>query len=96
MLDRRRFLASVAVITVVPVCLAANRARALRLEEAALDVTEHYRAARPACAGKDAGHQQILAEFEASLAGRPLSDDEKATLRAALNCPMCGCSLGGS
>lgn len=96
MLDRRRFLTSVALITAVPACLVANRARALRLEEAAIDVAEHYRAARPACAGKDVGHQQILAEFEASLAGRPLSDAEKAALRAALNCPLCGCSLGGS
>ncbi len=67
-------------------------ARALSLVEASAHLEA---AARDRC-NLIADHRAFWTEVEAMLAGTKLSEDERQAILAALQCPVCGCSVSAS
>lgn len=64
-------------------------ARAFEIQDAPPATRELYRLACEA----PAKHVQLLAEIDAQLAGRHLSAQEIASIKAKTTCPLCGCAL---
>jgi hypothetical protein len=97
MTSRRDFIRT-AVTAAAGVVGGATAATALTLDaEPAASLAQTYHAAKAACGGNpDAYHQQLLAEAQALLDGRELTDEDRQRLLAAVRCPLCGCGVGGA
>lgn len=91
MLDRRRFLATLPLAGTA-LLFGATRAFAFRPEESTLDQHSLYLSA----CQRNPYHEQLVQDLEAALAGRPLADAEKESIRQALRCPVCGCPAARS
>jgi hypothetical protein len=70
--------------------LGVEAARAFEIQDAPPATRDLYRLACEA----PAKHVQLLAEIDAQLAGRQLSAQEIAAIKAKTACPFCGCALG--
>lgn len=92
MLSRRELLTSAAMVSAAAGSGASAHALTIDTEPAA-GLNELYFAAKAACGGQQAYHAQLLADAQAVLGGRELSEEEKRQLLAAMSCPLCGCRL---
>jgi hypothetical protein len=86
MSGRREFLGWAAGLGALAV---PRRAGALRLEEANVGQQQAF---DDRC-GKNETHAAFKAEVEGMLAQSSLAPEEKQALLAALECPVCGCSV---
>ncbi|MCC6468241.1 MAG: hypothetical protein IT563_07965 [Alphaproteobacteria bacterium] len=86
-IDRRRFLGLGVFAATGTATL--HAAGAFQLQEMNVPTARAYRLACEA----PANHAQLLAEIDASLAGRTLTAEETQAIRAAARCPLCGCAL---
>jgi hypothetical protein len=83
---RRRFLGWAAGLSALAW---PGRGMALRLEEANAGQQQAF---DDRC-GKNESHAALKAEIDKILAESTLSPEDKQTLLAALECPVCGCSI---
>jgi hypothetical protein len=92
--DRRRFLcfAASAGAGFAAAGALAPGARALSLAP----MPEGMKSAYLAACEAPSAHLRLLAEIEAQLAGRALSTEEVAAVKAASRCPICGCPLASA
>lgn len=67
----------------------ARGAAAFQIQDMPVPTARAYRLACEA----PANHARLLAEIDAQLAGRRLSDGEIAAIRGRALCPLCGCNL---
>jgi hypothetical protein len=89
-MNRRRFLGLGACVATG--VAGAGAAHGFQLQDMSVPTERAYRLACEA----PANHAQLLAEIDAQLAGRKLSDAEIARIRNAARCPLCGCPLAAS
>ncbi len=86
---RRRFLGLGVGLGAGLAAAGVGPARAFEIQDAPPATRELYRLACEA----PAKHVQLLAEIDAQLAGRHLSAQEIASIKAKTTCPLCGCAL---
>ncbi len=91
MVSRRHFLSA---WTVLAVGVAARPALALTADTLGPSARASY---LNACSQREQDfHKQLVAEVEATLEGRRLTDAEKDRIRATATCPLCGCPVFAS
>ncbi|HEV7265096.1 MAG TPA: hypothetical protein VGN83_09280 [Falsiroseomonas sp.] len=81
------------LLACLPAALAPAAAHAFRLEEASAETTAEYGAS--AC-GQRQLHDQLAAELERGLDGRPLPPGLAPRLAELTRCPFCGCAVAGA
>ncbi|MBI1775546.1 MAG: hypothetical protein HYR63_09380 [Proteobacteria bacterium] len=90
-LSRRHFLSAWSILTVGAI---ARPAAALTNDTLSPAAQASY---LNACSQREQDfHKQLLAQVEATLDGRRLSQEEKDRIRAATTCPLCGCPVFAS
>lgn len=94
MITRRRLLRALptAPLAATLMCVAATPARAFRVEEQVPEaLRQAYDEAR-ACA-RQPWHDELRAEVEAALEGKPVTPELRREIAAATDCPFCGCRI---
>ncbi|WP_372617645.1 hypothetical protein [Falsiroseomonas sp.] len=81
------------LLACLPVALAPAAAHAFRLEEASAETAAEYGAS--AC-GQPRLHEELLAEVERGLDGRPMPPELAPRLAELTRCPFCGCAVAGA
>lgn len=92
MLSRRDLLTTSALVSAAAGFSASAQAFTVD-SEPAVKLNAMYFEAKAACGDQQAYHAQLLADAQAVLGGRELSEEQRQQLLATITCPLCGCRL---